>query len=158
MSNGRAVDVDVDPGSLDEIDTAECWRLLGSQPVGRVAIVVDGYASVFPVNFALDGESIVFRTGPGTILQAINRVHVTFEVDQFDPVHRSGWSVMVRGTAHELTAENNPNLVARSAAAGATPWAPGARSRIVRMVADQVTGRRIRPGELPPGTDGRGYL
>jgi Pyridoxamine 5'-phosphate oxidase len=51
---------------LEVLDRDECLRLLASQPVGRVAVVVDGSPMIFPVNYALDGESIVFRSDAGS--------------------------------------------------------------------------------------------
>jgi hypothetical protein len=143
----------LDQGALDEIDVAECWRLLSTQPVGRVAVIVGQYPLVFPVNYALDGMHILFRTGVGTKLWAIDRSNVTFEVDELDLAGRSGWSVMVRGAAHELSPKQAPTDTS-----GIVPWAPGERVHLVRIVADQITGRRIRPAELPPATDLRGYL
>ena len=143
----------LDQGGLDEIDVDECWRLLSTQPVGRVAVIVGQYPLVFPVNYTLDGMHIVFRTGVGTKLWAIDRSNVTFEVDELDLAGRSGWSVMVRGAAHELEPEADPDRDQRR-----VPWAPGERVHLVRIVADQITGRRIRPAELPPATDLRGYL
>ena len=101
MTSATRPDDALDQGGLDEIDVAECWRLLGTQPVGRVAVIVGQYPLVFPVNYALDGMHIVFRTGVGTKLWAIDRSNVTFEVDELDLASRSGWSVMVRGAAHE---------------------------------------------------------
>ena len=98
----------LDQGALDEIDVAECWRLLSTQPVGRVAVIVGQYPLVFPVNYTLDGMHIVFRTGVGTKLWAINRSNVTFEVDELDLAGRCGWSVMVRGAAHELSPKQTP--------------------------------------------------
>jgi nitroimidazol reductase NimA-like FMN-containing flavoprotein (pyridoxamine 5'-phosphate oxidase superfamily) len=143
---------------IEEIDVAECWRLMAAQAVGRVAIMDGHYPVVLPVNFATDGRSIVFQTGAGTKLWAIQRVNVTFEVDSFDVSQKSGWSVLVKGSAHEVSRANNPNLVRRAAAAGAVPWAPGAHSHVVRMVADEVTGRRIRLGDLPAKADLPGYV
>ena len=143
----------LDQGTLDEIDTDECWRLLSTQPVGRVAVIVGQYPLVFPVNYALDGMHILFRTGVGTKLWAIDRSNVTFEVDELDLAGRSGWSVMVRGAAHELSPKQTP-----ADTSGVVSWAPGERVHTVRIVADQITGRRIRPAELPPATDLRGYL
>src|SRR5579871_2385080 len=97
----------LDQGTLDEIDTDECWRLLSTQPVGRVAVIVGQYPLVFPVNYTLDGMDILFRTGVGTKLWALNRSNVTFEVDELDLAGRSGWSVMVCGAAHELSLKQN---------------------------------------------------
>jgi nitroimidazol reductase NimA-like FMN-containing flavoprotein (pyridoxamine 5'-phosphate oxidase superfamily) len=147
-----------DPGSLDDIEPDECWRLLATQQVGRLGVIVGHYPLIFPVNYAVDDKMIVFRTAPGTKLYAIDRSNVTFEVDEIDVVHRAGWSVLVRGVAHELLADRNPELADRSEASGAEPWAPGKRDRLVRVVPDHVTGRRIRPGELPSAADPRGYV
>jgi uncharacterized protein len=149
MAEARLPEELSDPGSLDDLEAAECWRLLATQPVGRVAIIVGHYPLIFPVNYALDGECVVFRTGPGAKLWAMDRSNVTFQADQIDVARRSGWSVMVNGSGCEVVAGNNPNLAARIEAGGATPWAPGARSHIVRIIADHISGRRIRPGELP---------
>ena len=148
----------LDPGGLDEIDTTECWRLLGTQAVGRVAVILGHYPLVFPVNYALDNKSIMYRTGSGTKLHSIHRSNVTFEVDSIDPVHHTGWSVMVKGVAQELSVERNRETVSQAELRGATPWAPGERNHFIRILADEITGRIIRPGELPPATDPRGYL
>jgi nitroimidazol reductase NimA-like FMN-containing flavoprotein (pyridoxamine 5'-phosphate oxidase superfamily) len=145
-------------GGLDEIDEPECWRLLATQPVGRIAVIVGHYPLVFPVNHIVDGGGIFFRTGAGTKLWATHRSNVTFEVDQIDVARHSGWSVMVRGSARELSFEHNPGLAERADAIAAEPWAPGRRHHLVRIVADSITGRQIRLPDLPPATDLRGYL
>jgi nitroimidazol reductase NimA-like FMN-containing flavoprotein (pyridoxamine 5'-phosphate oxidase superfamily) len=147
-----------DAGGLDELSAAECWRLLDTQEVGRVAVIVGHYPLVFPVNYAVDDRSIVYRTGSGTKLHSIHRSNVTFEVDCIDPLHHGGWSVMVKGVAQELSVIRNRTTVSRAERAGATPWASGERNHFIRIVADDITGRRIRVGDLPPATDGRGYL
>jgi len=134
-------------GALEEIDESECWRLLGTQPVGRVAVIVGHYAHVVPVNHAVDGRSVVFRTAVGAKLWATHHSNVTFEVDDFDPARRDGWSVMVRGSARELSGESNPDTVRRIGSAAPQPWAPGRRDHIIRIVPDSISGRRIRqPG------------
>ena len=148
---------EMDPGGLDEIDASECWKLLATQQIGRLAVMVGQYPLIFPVNFALDERVIVFRTAPGTKLYAIEHSNVTFEIDEIDVDRRSGWSVLVRGVAHQLLARRSGELAARFEASGAQPWAPGERDRIVRIVPDQITGRRIRPGELPQAVDPRTY-
>ena len=147
-----------DSGGLDDLGESECWRLLATQPVGRVAVIVGHYPLVFPVNYALDGETIVFGTGTGTKLHAIQSSNVTFEVDEIDVVHRAGWSVLVRGAADEVGPPQKPRLAEMVQAAGASPWAAGERSHLVRIVPYQITGRRIRPEELPDPFDSRRYL
>lgn len=149
---------DADEGSLDDIDAEECWHLLATQPVGRVAIIVGHYPLVFPVNFAVDGHDILYRTGVGAKLYSVHRSNVTFEVDEIDPFHRTGWSVMVKGVAQELEIERNREAASQAEFGGATPWAPGQRGHLIRIVPDQVSGRRIRLPEGPPFGDPRGYL
>ena len=53
-----------------ELDAAECWRLFRSAEVGRLAVSIANYPDIFPVNYVVDGETIVFRTGAGTKLAA----------------------------------------------------------------------------------------
>jgi hypothetical protein len=38
-----------------------CWP---TRAAGRVAVIVGHYPVVFPVNYALDEKSILYRTGP----------------------------------------------------------------------------------------------
>jgi nitroimidazol reductase NimA-like FMN-containing flavoprotein (pyridoxamine 5'-phosphate oxidase superfamily) len=78
----------------------ECLRLLASVPVGRVGFVADGEMVILPVNHAVDGQDLVFRTARGTKLSAAEGQHlVAFEADDYDQQTRSGWSVLVNGRA-----------------------------------------------------------
>src|SRR5437762_8246808 len=85
----------------EELDQEECWRLLATQSVGRLAVAEPGHApEVVPVNYSLLRGSVVFRTGPGTKLRLLTTEPVSFEVDFVDPFHRAGWSVLVQGLAY----------------------------------------------------------
>ena len=102
---------------------------------------------------------------PGPSLQVIpaDECHrlladVTFHVDELDRSTRSGWSVLVRGLAEEVGAEHRDDLVARTHAAGAQPWAPGEHGNGLRLIPHPISWRRIVPGQLPPPVDPRGYL
>ena len=46
--------------------TAACWDLLRSQTLGRLAVVMHDAPEIFPVNYAVGEEAIVFSTGAGT--------------------------------------------------------------------------------------------
>ncbi len=146
------------PGALLDLAHEECWRLLATQQVGRLAVVAERYPIVVPVNYALDGDVVVLRTGPGTLLAAARHAHVSFEVDQLDPLSRTGWSVLVRGLAEEVTGRHRADVVARTRAAGVRPWAPGEREHWLRLLPHRVTGRRIVAGELPPAFEDAGDL
>ena len=143
--------------TMHAIPTDECYRLLGTHEIGRIGVVADHYPLILPVNYRLDGTTVVIRTHAGTILRAAEHANVTFEVDEIDPATRSGWSVLVRASAEEVGEEHPAELVARTVASGVTPWAPGEKGHWMRLIAHDVTGRRIVPGELPD-LDPRGYL
>jgi nitroimidazol reductase NimA-like FMN-containing flavoprotein (pyridoxamine 5'-phosphate oxidase superfamily) len=145
-------------GELEELSLDECQRLLATQQVGRFAVIVGHYPLVFPVNYAVDGDTIVFRTGPGTKLFAIERSNVSFEVDEIDIVDRTGWSVLVRGVAQEIAPDHGGAASSTASRQQATPWPGGDRDRIVRIVPDLITGRRIRASELRDPFDDRRYL
>jgi nitroimidazol reductase NimA-like FMN-containing flavoprotein (pyridoxamine 5'-phosphate oxidase superfamily) len=128
-------------GGLEVLDRNECLELLATARIGRVALHWDALPAVTPVNFALDGESIVFRTGPGTKLAAaVTGAVVAFEVDEIDPWYHEGWSVVVTGMAEAVT---DPAEVSRLRKLPLNPWAPGPKDDYVRIEAVMVSGRRL---------------
>jgi nitroimidazol reductase NimA-like FMN-containing flavoprotein (pyridoxamine 5'-phosphate oxidase superfamily) len=139
---------------VDDLDIDVCWKLLGAQRVGRVAFVLDGEAIVVPVNHVVDGRTIVFRTGATALLEGLaGGSTMAFEVDGIDTSAETGWSVLVRGVASEVTDEHER---ARLARLPLHPWVPGERDRWLRVVPTTVTGRAIsrpranRAGGLHP--------
>ena len=142
---------------MDVIPAAECYELLRTQEIGRLGVQAEHYPLILPVNYALDGTTLVIRTSAGLILHAAEHANVTFEVDEIDRRARSGWSVLVRGQAEEVGPEHREDIVARTKAAGVQPWAPGDKGHWMRIIPHGISGRRIVPGELP-GMDPRGYL
>jgi nitroimidazol reductase NimA-like FMN-containing flavoprotein (pyridoxamine 5'-phosphate oxidase superfamily) len=125
-----------------------CRELLAGEEVGRLAIVVGRSPSIFPVNYALDGDAVVFRTAPGTKLDHAERGPAAFEVDGLDREARTGWSVVVHGRLEEVTRFDAATL-ARVSALALYPWAEGAKDHWLRLVPSRVTGRRVshrRPG------------
>jgi uncharacterized protein len=132
-----------------ELTRSECFELLAREHLGRVAVVDDCGPVVVPVNFVLDRYMVVFRTDEGTKLDAASRgSRVAFEVDGTDSVAHTGWSVLVRGEAVEIT---DPAELARLRKLPVTPWAPGPKARYVRILPAALTGRRIFASSGPPG-------
>ena len=90
----------LDHSGMGVLSRDECYDRLRTARVGRLAFVSDGDPVILPVNHGVDGESIVFRTAPGSkLLAGDSELRVAFEVDGYDVDRRSGWSVLVRGTA-----------------------------------------------------------
>jgi uncharacterized protein len=127
---------------IELLERAECLERLAADVVGRLAIVVGGSPVVMPVNYAMDGESVVFRTAPGTKLDAAGRGDACFEIDGFDRSNRTGWSVAVTGRLEEVTA-HDAALLDRVSRLPVDPWADGDRNHVVRLVPHVISGRRV---------------
>ena len=125
---------------LETIDHEECNSLLGAGRVGRVG-VCGARPGVFPVLYAVMDGDIVFRTAPGEklIAAALNR-EVVFEIDAYDLVAHTGWSVNVLGRAEEI---EDPDELSRAQSLELDPWAGEFRDRYIRIHASEVTGRRV---------------
>lgn len=120
----------------------ECWRRLSQHPtkVGRVGTGGPS-PDILPVNYVVDGRSLVFRTAPGRKLSAVGRgERVVFEVDVVDLAWRRGWSVILRGFAEHVT---DPDEVARLETLPLHPWDPSPKSEYVRIRTNTVAGRAI---------------
>lgn len=131
------------PGRLSELPAGECRELMGSTSVGRVAFVDEDGPLVLPVNYVLDGDDVLFRTAPdNTLGRHLEDTPVAFEVDEFDDYTQTGWSVLVRGTATSVGAQDD----SRDDSLQPFSWAAGRRSKVVRVAPTSVTGRRLLPG------------
>jgi nitroimidazol reductase NimA-like FMN-containing flavoprotein (pyridoxamine 5'-phosphate oxidase superfamily) len=141
----------VDPRTgIEVLDRDECLQLLATETVGRVVVVDHGSPHIVPVNYALDGDAVVFRTAIGTKFDAASRSDVAFEVDAFDSIDRRGWSVVVHGWAQEVTAYDDLALLARVNALAIEQWATFEKPHILRIVSTSITGRRVAPPGRPP--------
>jgi uncharacterized protein len=130
--------------ALQELAERDCVELLASQVLGRVAVIVEGRANVFPVNYVLDNGYIVFRTDEGTKLDAARAgAEVTFEVDKSDPLYHTGWSVMATGRLEPVT---GPHDLRRVRGLPVRAWGSNGQ-HWVRMPITSISGRRI--GAVP---------
>ena len=122
----------------------ECLALLGTTPVGRVALVVDGRPHIVPVNYAVADDVVVFRAAPGTILNESVMRDMAFETDWIDGTTRSGWSVCVHGFCRDIT-DALDDKSQRLRRLDLDCWAPTGRELWYEVVADEITGRRLYP-------------
>ena len=143
----------VRPDGLEELSRSECLQLLGHQYIGRVVVTMGALPVALPVNFAMLGDDVVFRTGEGGKLDAAARgAVVAFEVDSFDAISHTGWSVLVTGPAAELTDRED---VAAALRLPLRAWAGGPRDHFVRITSTLVSGRRIGLAVQPAVGDGK---
>ena len=87
-------------GTPETLPQNQCWALLRSRELGRLAFVLDGRVEVFPITYLVHDDVVVFRTSRGSKLSAV-RTHsmVAFEVD--DVEDGVAWSIIVRGRVRE---------------------------------------------------------
>lgn len=131
----------MDHPELEELSETECWWHLAEKTVGRLAVSIANKPDIFPVNYRIDGKTIVVRTAPGLKLAAATLgTGVAFEVDELDEADRSGWSVVVHGTASEV--ERLEDLLDADDLS-VDPWAGGTKNHYIRINPTEVTGRKV---------------
>jgi nitroimidazol reductase NimA-like FMN-containing flavoprotein (pyridoxamine 5'-phosphate oxidase superfamily) len=127
-----ADDVDV------ELSQDECWDLLREHEFGRLAFTIVDEQHLTPINYAVDGETLLFRTAPGSKLLAVALgAEVAFEIDDF--AGETAVSVVVRGRARHLPedeAHRAENVPLR-------PWVGPEKYDVVEIAPEVVTGRRF---------------
>ena len=134
-----------DDRTVEEISPADCLELLRTSAVGRVGGTVAGHPFVLPVNYAVDGDQVVFKTAAGTKLSGSSFARVAFEIDGFDAKSRTGWSVVVEGVATDIS-DMIDTKSSRLRALDLQPWFAGEKSHWVAIQPESISGRRVVPG------------
>src|SRR5580704_15713884 len=95
--------------AIEQLDEAECMRLIAPGGIGRIAYTGQYDLTVLPVNHKLHDGAILFRTAEDSLTAEDLRTgirhseyRVAFEIDEFDIRAREGWSVLIQGPAHHL--------------------------------------------------------
>ncbi|MDO9378989.1 MAG: pyridoxamine 5'-phosphate oxidase family protein [Nocardioidaceae bacterium] len=129
-------------GHQEDLDPTQCWSLVDGQQVGRVALMVDEAIQVLPVAFTRLDDDIYFRTSAfGLIARNAEGQAASFEVDDVHADERSGWSVLLTGTARRVT---DPELLARLwTPSPPLPWADGVRNLWIGISVERVSGRSV---------------
>jgi uncharacterized protein len=124
-----------------DLSRQRCLLLLERSVMGRLAYCSDSGPRIYPLNYVLHGETIVFRTAAYTTLgMEIGGRKVAFEVDEVDDAGH-GWSIVVSGLAEIVSDPDEAAELRR--AADAQPWAPGVRSLYVKIPVRRISGRAI---------------
>jgi hypothetical protein len=139
---------DTNGDGLESLQRDECYYLLSTRTVGRVAVTIGALPNIFPVNYRVQGNRIVFFGDAGSKLAAaLDGSVVAFQVDQTDDF-TDGWSVNVVGVASVES-----GLMGRMQAeiSGLEPWVPAALPFVVSVEMALVRGHRLPPpAMLPP--------
>lgn len=130
------------PGrALRELSRDESVALLETVPVGRVGVSIDALPVILPVNFIVVDRCIIFRTVPGTKLDAaMVRSVAAFEADDHAADGSWGWSVLVRGYAHDM---KDGSAIAEAALLRAWAFPRGEANHVVGIEMTMVSGRRF---------------
>lgn len=130
------------------LDPADCYALLATDCVGRVIYTRNALPAITPVNYALDGHRILFRTTSGSSVAATARNEdvVAFEVDDIDRRTEEGWSVVVLGVAHLVV---DAGELVRAEQHPIRAFAGGARDTLVALTPGTITGRWVGPVPSP---------
>jgi len=129
-------------GRISTMSTDECRDLLRDGRIGRVSVTYDALPVIAPVNYVVDGSSIVFRTRrDGMLAAACDETVIAFEIDDLSPDGSYGWSVNVVGVASLL----GPSDDLRALSLGLVSAAGDDRDQFVRLRMGLVSGRRITP-------------
>jgi nitroimidazol reductase NimA-like FMN-containing flavoprotein (pyridoxamine 5'-phosphate oxidase superfamily) len=142
---------------LEDLPADECLRLLRFSIAGRIAVVIDDFPVVLPINFRLveteDATWIAVRTTPGGVIDRAS-VRAAFEIDGIDPSSRQGWSVLARGTLHHI----DPSAADTRERFDSEPWLLADRDAWMVLEPFAITGRRLHPAEVEWVFHARAYL
>lgn len=129
---------------LENLPNEECLRLLRESTVGRIAVVIDDFPIVVPVNYRLVETSgltwLAIRTRPGNAIERAP-MNVAFEIDGIDPICQQGWSVLVRGTLHHV----DPDAANFRERFDPEPWLLAERNAWLVVEPFAISGRRLHP-------------
>jgi nitroimidazol reductase NimA-like FMN-containing flavoprotein (pyridoxamine 5'-phosphate oxidase superfamily) len=135
--------MEFDRNGLVVLSRQECLDRLGRFGLGRVAVTVGALPVILPVNYSMLDGDVVFRCSRGTNLDAaVRNAVVAFEADQVDWFGHGGWSVLVVGTASEVT---DPDEIERVRDLPLAGWVAGDELPLVRVRSQIVTGRYLSP-------------
>jgi len=142
---------------LDELALDDCLSLLRAGQVGRLAVMVDDFPVILPVNYRLVETSartwIALRTRPGNVIDRAP-LQVAFELDGVDQFKRQGWSVLVRGTLHHV----DPDAAGFRERFDPEPWILAERDAWLVVDPFAITGRRLHAAEADWAFHSEAYL
>ena len=140
-------------GAMEILSEEQCWSLLASAEVGRLAMVVSHEVDIFPVNYVVDDRSLVFRTAEGTkLVEVVISGNVAFEVDGYEPEHGRAWSVVCKGQAVRIDTFDE---IYKAQELPLFPWNHSPKDQFVRIRPHSISGRRFTVYKAGPEAAGQ---
>ena len=128
----------VEEDLITELTSEECWEMLRAEEFGRLAFRLVDEVHITPINYAVEGETLLFRTAEGNkLLGVVMGSDVAFEIDRYG--EDTARSVVIRGKARLLPedeAHRAENTRLRS-------WVPTLKYNVVEIAPAVVTGREF---------------
>jgi nitroimidazol reductase NimA-like FMN-containing flavoprotein (pyridoxamine 5'-phosphate oxidase superfamily) len=128
---------------LEVLTLDDCLTLLRGQSVGRVAVMVNEFPVVVPINYKLvethEPLWVALRTRPGNVIDRAP-MPVALEIDGFEISEHEGWSVLVRGTLHHV----DPDSADFAERFDSHPWLDDERDAWLIIEPFSITGRLLR--------------
>lgn len=126
---------------IEPLRHVNCQTLLASRQIGRLGYLADGVPRIVPVNYLILAESVTFRTSStAELVRCTSGQKVCFQVDHIDEARHAGWSVLVTGYLHTITAEKLASSLISNLP---QPWPLGGHDLVVRIEAAAMSGRMI---------------
>jgi nitroimidazol reductase NimA-like FMN-containing flavoprotein (pyridoxamine 5'-phosphate oxidase superfamily) len=117
----------------------DCWTLLETEDIARIAWGGPDGVSVVPVNYTITDGALWFRTQAASALgRQCAGGRVVVEVDHVDRDEHTAWSVLVGGTAEPVDVADVPDHVMQMRV-----WPVGSPGMFVRVEPAEVSGRRL---------------
>lgn len=136
--------------ALENMTEEECLVCLKEVRFGRVAVVTaEGRPEIFPVNFAVQGRTVVMVTASSVLIERAPLGHVAFEADHIDVESRQGWDVVVSGEGADITGTIDVTSL-RARHEGVDNWAPGVKDFWISVLNPRFSGRRLYIPAPPP--------
>ena len=127
--------------TVEELPESACWALLRTTSVGRLAVWMEDHPDIFPLNYAVDHGTVVFRSRAGTkVSAALSDSPVALEADGYDANAAEAWSVVIKGSAEEIS--EGADLL-DTIDLPLFPWQAGDKGQFIRIVPVVTSGRRF---------------
>jgi nitroimidazol reductase NimA-like FMN-containing flavoprotein (pyridoxamine 5'-phosphate oxidase superfamily) len=121
-----------------DLSVEECWARLRDTTFGRLAYHLRGRTLIAPINFAVDGERLVFRTAEGSKFYALQvDDDVAFEIDSYD--QEMAFSVVAQGKVEEIVDADQR----REATVHLRPWVRTQKKHVFSLSITELTGREF---------------